>query len=128
MARFLEEAKKELEGEIERSKSNKPKQRKAKTPPAQSSSVTASTRSIDYPVVRLAPHKHILGRLVWFTLRATCMLAFLCAFSVGIISTSGVFIESSKLQYIFLHVQERLTSNICITHTARREELRNIFK
>lgn len=67
MSRFLQEAKSELETEIKRSENrNKPK-RKTKSPPSHSHSysqpVVASTRSIDYPVVRLAPHRHILGVL-----------------------------------------------------------------
>ena len=59
MARFLDEARKELEEEIGRSDRRKPhnKLRKPITPPAM-----PSNRVQDYDVVRLAPHKHILGQ------------------------------------------------------------------
>ena len=67
MARFLEEAKKELEGEIQRAEKRK-SPRKNKTPPS-NPSTWASSSSKDYHIVRLAPHKHILGKLEGYLFR-----------------------------------------------------------
>lgn len=61
MARFLDEAKKELEDEVSRSARRKVKNkpRKPLTP-----QYTPSNKVQDYDIIRLAPHKHILGEQV----------------------------------------------------------------
>ena len=66
MARFLQEAKLELENEIKRSEQRTKPKRKTKTPP-HSQPIVASTKSVDYPIVRLAPHRHILGLYLWLS-------------------------------------------------------------
>lgn len=60
MARFLMEAKKELEEEISRSdqRKSKNKPRKPLTPQE-----APSNRAQDYDIIRLAPHRHILGSI-----------------------------------------------------------------
>lgn len=60
MARFLEQANRELAEEVDREnkRKGKNKPRKDKTP---QQTPRPSNKSEDYPVYRLAPHKHITG-------------------------------------------------------------------